>query len=277
MKPITLLSLVSLGLSGSLSAADHDQRIGYLEREVSELRQKIRDLNSKVSTVSQSSQRSAPTTSSSTSGYRVKSGDTFWGIAKANRISVSSLERANPSVNPSRLRIGTAISIPGSSNQAAATSTPSYSGPTSTYAIRSGDTLGEVAEDHGISLRDLMAANRNLNPLRLQLGQKIKIPGTQRQVAESKPAPTPAPTPQYRVATRTSSPSYEQPPARTSFASAPRPPSGRQLVTVSQNRRLDDIARYYGTDVPTINRLNQVSLSPAQIIKAGSQLHVPQQ
>lgn len=44
------------------------------------------------------------------------------------------------------------------------------------YRVRSGDTLSEIAENHGVRLRRLLDANTALNPRRLRVGQKIFIP-----------------------------------------------------------------------------------------------------
>lgn len=46
----------------------------------------------------------------------------------------------------------------------------------STYTIRNGDTLFEIAKHHGISLGALEAANPGVNPKTLQVGQVIHIP-----------------------------------------------------------------------------------------------------
>jgi N-acetylmuramoyl-L-alanine amidase len=43
------------------------------------------------------------------------------------------------------------------------------------YVIRSGDTLSEIAQDHGVSLDRLRRANR-LNNDRLRVGQELVIP-----------------------------------------------------------------------------------------------------
>ncbi len=44
------------------------------------------------------------------------------------------------------------------------------------YAIAKGDTLGSVAQKNHVSLKALEDANPGVNPLKLQIGQKIKIP-----------------------------------------------------------------------------------------------------
>lgn len=45
-----------------------------------------------------------------------------------------------------------------------------------TYKVRSGDTLERIARLFGVSLSKLKRANDNVNPRRLQIGQKIYIP-----------------------------------------------------------------------------------------------------
>lgn len=44
------------------------------------------------------------------------------------------------------------------------------------YRIQSGDTLTRVAREFGVSLNDLMDANPDTDPNRLQIGQEIVIP-----------------------------------------------------------------------------------------------------
>ncbi len=44
--------------------------------------------------------------------YKIESGDNFGKIAKKMNIAVSALEKANPDVNPAKLKIGQAIKLP---------------------------------------------------------------------------------------------------------------------------------------------------------------------
>jgi murein DD-endopeptidase MepM/ murein hydrolase activator NlpD len=50
----------------------------------------------------------------------------------------------------------------------------------STYTVQSGDTLGQIATDHGIALDALLAANAGLinDPGLIQVGWELVIPGT---------------------------------------------------------------------------------------------------
>ncbi len=54
------------------------------------------------------------------------------------------------------------------------------------YVVKSGDTLSKISKTQGAPLKDILAANKGLDPKKLRVGQKILIP--------SKDAKTPAKT-----------------------------------------------------------------------------------
>jgi nucleoid-associated protein YgaU len=48
-----------------------------------------------------------------------------------------------------------------------------------TYTVRSGDTLSEIGQQHGVAWRDIHEANRDVigdNPDKIRPGQKLRIP-----------------------------------------------------------------------------------------------------
>lgn len=45
------------------------------------------------------------------------------------------------------------------------------------YTVKSGDTLGSIAEDTGVSVEDLQRLNPDLDPQALGAGQKLKLRG----------------------------------------------------------------------------------------------------
>ncbi|MBI5773275.1 MAG: LysM peptidoglycan-binding domain-containing protein [Verrucomicrobia bacterium] len=53
---------------------------------------------------------------------------------------------------------------------------PRAAGEMKTYAVKAGDNPGSIARRHGITLEALKAANPNLNPTKLQIGQSLNIP-----------------------------------------------------------------------------------------------------
>lgn len=68
-----------------------------------------------------------------------------------------------------------------------------------TYVVKSGDTLGKIASDLGVTLDDLLKANPGVSPSALQIGQKLTIPkpGATPAAAGGTPSPfsTPGPAP----------------------------------------------------------------------------------
>ena len=103
--------------------------------------------------------------------YTVKAGDTFFSIARRYNISVDALIAANPNVNPDALYVGQVICIP-------KTTPPPQTCPVGTtpYIVRPGDTFFSIARRYNISVDALIAANPNVNPDNLQVGQQICIP-----------------------------------------------------------------------------------------------------
>ena len=140
-----------------------------------------------------------PTTAPAAPGasdYVVVKGDTFSGISKKFHVAVKAILEANPSVEPTKLKIGQTIHIPAAANasgpsMAANTSSApagDSSESTQTYTVKSGDSLSKIAGQYGIRVRALRSAN-HLRTDRIVVGQKLKIPGkSPAQAAASTPA-----------------------------------------------------------------------------------------
>ncbi len=125
--------------------------------------------------------------------YIIVKGDTLAKIAKKNGVSVRALEAANPSVQPSKLKIGQKLALPaGSTGGSAAAPSMSETGMSDTgaetYTVKSGDTLTKIAKSHGVTVKGLEAEN-GLSTTKIKVGQKLKIPAS----AAAAPAPAPAP------------------------------------------------------------------------------------
>ncbi len=111
--------------------------------------------------------------------YTIVKGDYFEKIAKANGVTVAAIEKANPGVDPKKLKVGQKIQIPAPTTKAAPTAAAPDATPTEgggVYAVKSGDTLTKIAAGNGTTVKVLRAAN-DLKTDKLKVGQKLKLPG----------------------------------------------------------------------------------------------------
>jgi LysM repeat protein len=121
--------------------------------------------------------------------YVVVKGDSFYKIAKANRVSMKALADANPGVDSAKLKVGQALQVPAGTEPAAASPATSpvrasvkASPSTSRYVVKRGDTLDRIARAHGTTVRAIKAAN-GLTSERIVVGRSLKLPGTKAQGA----------------------------------------------------------------------------------------------
>ncbi len=131
--------------------------------------------------------------------YTVVKGDYLAKIAKDHGVTTKALQAANPTVVPTRLKIGQKLVIPAGGAAVAGSVAPavasSEAGVTS-YTVKSGDTLTSIAKKHGTTYKAIEAAN-GLTTTKIKVGQKLKIPSK----AEAVPvAPAPAPAPAIETA-----------------------------------------------------------------------------
>jgi membrane-bound lytic murein transglycosylase D len=105
----------------------------------------------------------------------VRRGDTVGSIAERYGVSADRLMRENGISNPRNLQVGKALFIPGQHRRTTTTTVTTASG---SHTVRSGDTLGAIAERHGTSSSALMAANGISNPRSLKVGQTLRVPGS---------------------------------------------------------------------------------------------------
>ena len=97
-----------------------------------------------------------------TNTYTVKSGDSLWRIANLYGITVDELKAAN-NLTGNSLSIGQILQIPDSNLVG------------TTYVVKSGDSLWKIANQYGITVDELKAAN-NLTSNSLSIGQILQIP-----------------------------------------------------------------------------------------------------
>lgn len=145
--------------------------------------------------------------------YRVKGGDTLSAICVTYGLKQKQVLELNPGLSPNKLYAGRKIKLPGvievkddsakpAAKPAAAKSAAkgkdsaparasSYKGATKIYEVKSGDTLGKIAIDNGITVKCLKEMN-GLNKNFIRIGQKLKVPAEKPAVAKKADVAKPA-------------------------------------------------------------------------------------
>ena len=123
------------------------------------------------------------------STYVVRSGDTLSHVAARKGVSLAALLKANGLSTRSVLQVGQKVRIP--SAGAASASRPAVAAPsTTTYRVRSGDTLSAIATRTKTSLATVYSLNRLNARSVIHPGQILKVRGT--TPAATRPAGTAA-------------------------------------------------------------------------------------
>lgn len=130
----------------------------------------------------------------SPSYHTVAWGETLYSIARLYGVSPQSLAVANGIGLNSWVYAGTNLRIPGVAANAPAASRPQKT-PSGIYTIRAGDTLFGIAQQFGVSLDALAAANNIPRNGVIYTGWRLKIPGSSATVPVSpKAQPSPPAT-----------------------------------------------------------------------------------
>ncbi len=126
----------------------------------------------------------------SESSYTVRSGDTLYGIGLRYGVSIQEIKKWN-NLKSDMIYVGQQLKINGkntttnnSSNQAKQGNTKSQ---TSSYKVKHGDSLYQIALKYNVSVSDLKQANGLSSDL-IYVGQSLKIPGNARVAPRQNPA-----------------------------------------------------------------------------------------
>lgn len=142
--------------------------------------------------------------------YEVKAGDTITKIASSLGVTIPDLEKANGMTGNAVLQVGQVLKVPEKSavtTSAATTAAPAASvaaadqsasgaqaasaestpavGVTE-YTVVKGDNPWKIAKKFKISQEELMKANGNPDPKKIQIGQKLKIPASAKAAKQAK-------------------------------------------------------------------------------------------
>ena len=153
----------------------------------------------KTSETSSSSSSSSSVYSGKTQSYTVQRGEGLIGLASRFNIPVTTLAAMNDMSPNEQLLVGQRLTVPAgsttssssasssssSSNTKTSSSSSSYSGETTSYTVKAGETLIGIANRIGVPHTQIAEINNFSATTQLQRGQRIKLPASKQQVARS--------------------------------------------------------------------------------------------
>lgn len=177
----------------------------------------------------------------------VARGETLSGIAVRYRVSQSLLLAANPKVKTRSLRIGQRVVVPTggalSTKVARRMAEPVVAAgttPRTFHRVRRGETISEIADEYGVSQRELLDWNGLDRRGRIRAGQRIRVSA-----------------PEVRTV-----PQYQSPPA-----------AGVKTHVVRRGDTLKGLARRYGVSIQALREANGIAEQGP--LRAGISLKIP--
>jgi murein DD-endopeptidase MepM/ murein hydrolase activator NlpD len=141
-------------------------------------------------------------------------GETLYSVARSYGITVDAIVKANSIADPSRLKLGMKLLIPGekataanSGANAASAADTGEAGTSLSYKVAKGDTLFSIARSYGVSVDALRKANKLATGSVLKYGEKLELPAG---------AKAPDPAPAAQAAPAASAPVTSAPAAKSS-------------------------------------------------------------
>lgn len=134
--------------------------------------------SSKSSAPKKDSQRNSSNSGQAT--YTVKDGDTLGAIAVKHNMSLSTLLSKNNLSASKSIFPGDKLTVSGkstSNNSDSKSSSPKSTSGSSTYTVKSGDTLGGIAVKHDMSLSTLLSKNNISSGKHIFPGDKLVVSG----------------------------------------------------------------------------------------------------
>lgn len=114
--------------------------------------------------------------------YTVQNGDTLFSIALKFDVSPNEIVAANTLTDPNNVFVGQELLIPGyqpggSGSAGGGGGSTASPGAPAIHIVQQGEVLSVIAEKYGITLDELVAANRIANPNLVTPGTQLVIPG----------------------------------------------------------------------------------------------------
>jgi serine-type D-Ala-D-Ala carboxypeptidase/endopeptidase (penicillin-binding protein 4) len=107
--------------------------------------------------------------------HTVAKGENLTVIARRYGVTLNALVAANPRMSPRRLMPGVKLTVPAAEASDDATP-PAERADVQVHVVKSGENFSTIARTYDVSVNALIDANPSVNPRRLQIGQRIRIP-----------------------------------------------------------------------------------------------------
>ncbi len=110
----------------------------------------------------------------------VQWGEHLTGIAQRYGTTIGAIVKANGIANPSYLRVGQRLNIPGTTAAVTPSALPAAVAPALAplvHVVAAGENLTGIAQRYGTSIAAIVSANSMANPSYLRVGQHLTIPG----------------------------------------------------------------------------------------------------
>jgi len=200
---------------------------------------------------------SAPASTPATQKYTVREGETFYSIAKKNKMSTAALMAANPGVKANALRPGIVLKL--KSKPAAVASSPARSASTTPVIAAKAQAPAEKTVEAPAQTTAAPAPQPKTQ-------EHLPAPKPAAQTAAASPAPAPASTPKPAA-----------PPSPAPVAQETTTPGKVRPVTIDGEMTYGQFATKHGTSPQRLNELNGLDLSDATLLAKGSELYIPAQ
>jgi len=143
---------------------------------------------------------------------------------------------------------------------------------TTEYIVRSGDSIGGVAKQYGISRSEIVELNKLSDPNKLRVGQKLMLPGR----IKIKAAPAKSPKKAEKAAVAPAEVPVPAAPTEITAPAAPAeltaPAAGKEYV-VEKGDSLSKIAKKCGTKIKALREANKLQ---GDKLKIGQKLIIPE-
>ncbi len=215
----------------------------------------------------------------------VRGGDTLSKVAKRHGTTSETLIKLNKLKNPSLIRPGQKLILPGKAPAPAARPSAPVGGR---HIVKSGETLYSIARKYSIGVEELEAANPAVKAAALRPGQTLELarstppatPTREAAVARSTASQAPAAKSVLGISTASAVTKLDSASAPAPLASSSRTVSSApriKSVLVTEETDFGAFAAAHGTTTEKLNALNGHSLKPSTVLAKGSEFYVPAQ